>query len=121
MAEQVRYTLQRFILGELTFRQANFLWALNDLPHITVRYFILPQHSPPIPFTRVNHAKYMVTDNAVYIGTSNWSGDYFTDTHGIGVWTTDGLARDTAQAAFDRDWNSANVHPMFPLNITSAL
>lgn len=35
-----------------------------------------------IPFARVNHNKYMVTDTAGYIGTSNWSGDYFIDTAG---------------------------------------
>lgn len=27
----------------------------------------------------------MVTDNVAYIGTSNWSGDYFTSTAGIGI------------------------------------
>jgi len=36
-----------------------------------------------IPYTRVNHNKYMVTDLAAYIGTSNWSGDYFIDTAGM--------------------------------------
>ena len=35
-----------------------------------------------IPFARVNHNKYMVTDMAAYIGTSNWSGDYFVNTGG---------------------------------------
>lgn len=27
----------------------------------------------------------MVTDRTAYIGTSNWSGDYFTNTAGIGL------------------------------------
>ena len=42
---------------------------------------------PPsaIPFSRVNHNKYMVTDNAAFISTSNWSGDYFISTGGISV------------------------------------
>lgn len=46
--------------------------------------FIVPTNSnlDKIPFARVNHNKYMVTDLAVYIGTSNWSGDYFIDTAG---------------------------------------
>ncbi|XP_034399354.1 5'-3' exonuclease PLD3 isoform X2 [Cyclopterus lumpus] len=38
-----------------------------------------------IPFARVNHAKYMVTDRVVYIGTSNWSENYFTQTAGVGL------------------------------------
>ncbi len=27
---------------------------------------------PIVPYTRVNHAKWMVTDSSVYVGTSNW-------------------------------------------------
>lgn len=42
-----------------------------------------------IPYARVNHNKYMVTDRSAYIGTSNWSGDYFTTTAGIGLVLTD--------------------------------
>ena len=37
-----------------------------------------------IPFARVNHNKYMVTENTGFIGTSNWSADYFINTGGIG-------------------------------------
>ncbi len=68
-----------------------------------------------IPFARVNHNKYMVTDNAAYIGTSNWSGDYFVDTAGVGLVITPPVSnrkrnplpiRDQLQAVFERDWNS---------------
>ena len=41
------------------------------------RYFLVPDPPAPtpiVPYTRVNHAKWMVTDNAVYVGTSNWYG-----------------------------------------------
>ncbi|KAJ8979443.1 hypothetical protein NQ317_006757 [Molorchus minor] len=52
---------------------------------IEVRRFIVPadKDQRKIPYARVNHNKYMVTDNTAYIGTSNWSGDYFTDTAGV--------------------------------------
>ncbi len=33
-----------------------------------------PAPTPIVPYTRVNHAKWMVTDNTVYVGTSNWYG-----------------------------------------------
>lgn len=69
-----------------------------------------------IPFARVNHNKYMVTDNTVYIGTSNWSADYFINTAGIGLIleetqsdrneTSPSIRRDLA-SIFDRDWNSS--------------
>lgn len=58
----------------------------------------------------------MVTDNTAYIGTSNWSADYFVNTAGIGLIleemqsdqneTSPSIRRDLANI-FDRDWNSA--------------
>lgn len=81
-----------------------------------------------IPFARVNHNKYMVTDNTAYIGTSNWSGDYFVNTAGIGLIFHDpnvydnneevmsdsitNNVRDELQAIFERDWNSNYTHPL---------
>lgn len=68
-----------------------------------------------IPFGRVNHNKYMVTESTAYIGTSNWSGDYFTNTAGIGLVmedsvhernTTQSTIRSDLAAVFERDWNS---------------
>lgn len=58
----------------------------------------------------------MVTDNTAYIGTSNWSADYFINTAGIGLIleetqsdrneTTPSIRKDL-ENVFDRDWNSA--------------
>ncbi|KAK3907420.1 5'-3' exonuclease PLD3 [Frankliniella fusca] len=100
-----------------------FLKSLTDIStvyknvNIKVKLFKVPA-SPDqqkIPFARVNHNKYMVTDNAAYIGTSNWSGDYFVDTAGVGLVITPSKSnrktnplpiRDQLQAVFERDWNS---------------
>lgn len=63
---------------------------------------IVTEAQSKIPFARVNHNKYMVTETTAYIGnyelttvvtdashvalgTSNWSGDYFTTTGGAGL------------------------------------
>lgn len=63
----------------------------------------------------------MVTDNAAYIGTSNWSGDYFVDTAGVGLAITPTLTnkkknplpiRDQLQSVFERDWNSPYAKPL---------
>ncbi|XP_043266213.1 5'-3' exonuclease PLD3-like [Colletes gigas] len=81
---------------------------------IEVRRFVVPTDPEldKIPFARVNHNKYMVTDVAAYIGTSNWSGDYFTNTGGIGTifetvgeQTPDNL-RQQLENIFHRDWYS---------------
>ncbi|NXA24314.1 PLD3 Phospholipase, partial [Ibidorhyncha struthersii] len=90
-----------------------------------VRLFMVPTSAAQaqIPYARVNHNKYMVTEKAAYIGTSNWSGDYFTRTAGsalvvnqtvsqTGAGTDAGSAagistiREQLQAVFERDWSS---------------
>ncbi|XP_026991263.2 5'-3' exonuclease PLD3 isoform X1 [Tachysurus fulvidraco] len=85
--------------------------------NIHVKVFEVPctsvQHQ--IPFARVNHAKFMVTDRVVYIGTSNWSENYFTQTAGVGlVVNQTGYVVEEGQQTvqnqlhkiFQRDWNS---------------
>lgn len=94
-----------------------------------------------IPFARVNHNKYMVTDNCAFIGkskftkikyiitkflpcdhflgTSNWSGDYFIDTAGVSlvIPSADKIAssdtiRLQLQQIFQRDWDSDFSRPL---------
>ncbi|XP_041667928.1 5'-3' exonuclease PLD4 [Cheilinus undulatus] len=94
--------------------------ASVDSPHhginIQIKIYIVPVgNQSDIPYSRVNHNKYMVTDKVAYIGTSNWSGDYFVTTAGVGlvisqhaphpVWKTEAL-QSQLKAVFDRDWNS---------------
>ncbi|KAH0953755.1 hypothetical protein HN011_008467 [Eciton burchellii] len=100
--------------------ESYFLKSLQDLTrsyanvNIEVRRFIVPTNPylDRIPYTRVNHNKYMVTDLAAYIGTSNWSGDYFIDTAGIGtVFESVGhqngdSIRQQLEDIFHRDWYS---------------
>ncbi|XP_034101674.2 5'-3' exonuclease PLD3-like [Drosophila albomicans] len=100
----------------------NYLRSLQDLSmtsrqhvDIQIRRFIVPadEDQQKIPFGRVNHNKYMVTDRVAYIGTSNWSGDYFTTTAGIGLVFKDtqpsaaASLRNDLVSIFNRDWNSA--------------
>ncbi|GMT08728.1 hypothetical protein PFISCL1PPCAC_25 [Pristionchus fissidentatus] len=74
---------------------------------ITVRVFTVPPTGDDkIPFTRVNHNKYMVADNVAYIGTSNWAGDYFINTAGVGFALKSAVVSNQLQAVFDRDWTS---------------
>lgn len=105
----------------------NSLSALNSSYtsiSLEVKLFEVPifnKEQALIPFARVNHNKYMVTDNAAYIGTSNWSGDYFISTGGIGLVVNQTASdspnatqpiRQTIQAIFERDWNSEYAHPL---------
>ncbi|XP_029981787.1 phospholipase D4 [Sphaeramia orbicularis] len=94
--------------------------ASMDSPHqhisIKIKLFTVPvgNHSD-IPYSRVNHNKYMLTDKVAYIGNSNWSGDYFVNTAGVSVvisqhaphpiWKAEALQAQL-HAIFERDWNS---------------
>ncbi|ANS71091.1 phospholipase-d-like protein [Pteropox virus] len=96
-----------------SFSMRSFLLSLNSLrdnkKNIQVKLFIVPNIDPPIPYTRVNHTKYMVTDNTAYIGTSNWTGNYFTETCGVSVniVPSDNInIRKQLEDVFQRDWNS---------------
>ena len=63
-------------------------------------------------FSRVNHAKYIVSDGRLNVGTSNWQWGYFHNTAGLSF-NTDGAALvATAQAIFDADWASAYAVPL---------
>ncbi|CAM9134342.1 unnamed protein product [Bubo scandiacus] len=90
---------------------------------VAVRLFVVPASAAQaqIPYARVNHNKYMVTEKAAYIGTSNWSGDYFTRTAGSALVVNQtlspssagtatvpaaGTIREQLQAVFERDWSS---------------
>ncbi|XP_054988610.1 5'-3' exonuclease PLD4 [Sorex araneus] len=83
---------------------------------LDVKAYIVPvgNHSN-IPFSRVNHSKFMVTEQVAYIGTSNWSEDYFSSTAGVGLVLRQRAAGTQPQALtvqeqlrrlFERDWSS---------------
>ncbi|XP_018420566.1 PREDICTED: phospholipase D3 [Nanorana parkeri] len=98
--------------------------ALNSSkPHynVEVKIFVVPvsEEQKHIPFGRVNHNKYMVTDRVAYIGTSNWSGDYFIRTAGSALVVNQTCATNATntmqkqlQDVFMRDWTSNYSHPI---------
>ncbi|KAM5340187.1 5'-3' exonuclease PLD4 isoform 2-T2 [Glossophaga mutica] len=95
------------------------LQALSDPAagiSVDVKVFIVPvgNHSN-IPFSRVNHSKFMVTEKAAYVGTSNWSEDYFSSTSGVGLVVSQrasatepgrGTVQEQLRQLFERDWSS---------------
>ncbi|KAJ3619506.1 hypothetical protein MTP99_005183 [Tenebrio molitor] len=107
----------------------NFLKSIASISQayprvsVEVRRFVVPSDAEQrkIPYARVNHNKYMVTDNTAYIGTSNWSGDYFIDTAGVAFVLHDPVydrnvsqstLRSDLQAVFERDWFSNYSQPL---------
>ncbi|KAL8168882.1 UNVERIFIED_CONTAM: hypothetical protein K2H54_021756 [Gekko kuhli] len=83
---------------------------------VEVKIFVVPvANHTNIPFARLSHSKYMVTEKTAYIGTSNWSEEYFTTTAGVGLiaaqFPTDPqkkipIIQEQLRSLFERDWNS---------------
>ncbi|KAG8198066.1 hypothetical protein JTE90_020899 [Oedothorax gibbosus] len=110
----------------------SFLRSLNalnsDTFDIEVKLFVVPTYTEAqakIPFSRVNHNKYMVTDNSALIGTSNWSEDYFVNTGGVSIVLRNSKSnstdagnpvRDQVEEVFRRDWSSKYAHPLAEFN-----
>ncbi|KAG8143733.1 putative Phospholipase D3-like protein [Naja naja] len=96
---------------------------------LEVRFFVVPANETQakIPYARVNHSKFMVTDKVAYVGTSNWSGDYFLHTAGSALVVAQGPAgdqptfREQLQRIFERDWNSRYSRQLDPQGPWEAL
>ena len=54
---------------------------------VQVRYASIPEHSSgKIPFARTIHSKLLtIDDQKCWLGTSNWSKDYFTTSRNVGI------------------------------------
>ncbi|RLN52293.1 hypothetical protein BBJ29_002363 [Phytophthora kernoviae] len=63
-------------------------------------------------YTRVNHAKYIVTDARANIGTSNMEWGYFYTTAGASVNTNHEPTRKALEEIFERNWNSSYALPL---------
>ncbi|XP_051501864.1 5'-3' exonuclease PLD4-like [Myxocyprinus asiaticus] len=102
------------------------LHSPRDNINIEVKVYVIPVgNQSHIPYARFNHNKYMVTDKVVYIGTSNWSADYFNTTAGVALVVSQDVLPSALpgntlhrqlSAAFDRDWNSQYAIPLDELN-----
>lgn len=81
---------------------------------INVRVYVVPDlsHGLVFPYTRVNHAKYMVTDQEVFITTSNWTADYYFNTAGVSFVTDNEEMRRQLLWIFNRDNTGQYSHPL---------
>lgn len=83
--------------------------ALAKLSNISIKSVIIPVHSSgEIPYARLIHAKFLITDNAnAWLGTENWVGGYFENSRNIGLVTSDVTATKSLSAIYSKVWESA--------------
>lgn len=87
---------------------------------IELKSLAIPTKDPVlarIPHARVSHSKYIVSDNSLYLGTSNFEQGYFTRTCGVSISITpkssiDNTIVDHVKQLFLRDYLSDNAEQL---------
>jgi len=92
------------------------LEALAAQPGITVRTAKIPPWSGGvIDYARLIHSKYLVVDGAAaWVGTENWSKDYFTRSRDVGIVIRAKDAAVRLDGVFERIWQSKYVQDLKP-------
>lgn len=92
------------------------LQSLQALPRVTVKLVTIPQAKEGfIPFARVAHAKYLVCDGKEsWIGTSNWSREYFHESRNVGVMIESEAVGKQLEAFFASGWESEYAEVVDP-------
>jgi len=84
-----------------------FLKNLTVLPNIEVKLTTIPEYEGGyISFARVEHCKMMTVDDSLtWIGTSNWSHDYFYNSRNAGLIIRNVKVNETIKSIFLKSWD----------------
>ena len=90
--------------------------SLQRVDNITVKFANIPEWSGGFePFSRVIHSKLMVVDDDwAWVGTSNWSKDYFHGSRNLGLVMEGKAAAEDLQRYSDRIWDSEYTEVVDP-------
>ncbi len=93
-----------------------WLQSLAKVPGVEIRITSIPQLAGGfIPFARVEHAKYLTCDgNALWLGTSNWSRDYFYASRNVGLVVTGPGAPRDPDRFFNLSWHGPYAEDLDP-------
>lgn len=114
----VRGAKVRIILADwaATKHAVPWLKSLAAVPGLEIRLTTIPPHPDGfIPYARVEHAKYLTVDGrALWVGTSNWSRDYFFESRNLGLFLDGAGAPRDADAFFNRSWHGPYAKAVTP-------
>lgn len=84
-----------------------FLKSLSVIPNISVKLSTIPEWTGGyIPFSRVEHCKFMVVDDSItWVGSSNWKRDYFYSSRNIGIIVKNKKINETMKNIFLKSWD----------------
>lgn len=97
--------------------KANAEWARNKNGTLEIRYFAIPGWQNATgdeypEYSRVSHAKYIVTDHRFNLGTNEMEWSFFFNTAGTSFNSDHPILRQQLQNIFDRDWDSEYAIPI---------
>lgn len=86
-----------------------YLKSLQVIPNVEIHISAIPQrHGEFIPYARVEHCKYMVVDDQlVWLGTGNWSRDYFYESRNVSLVINSEFVNTMIGKIFTNSWNSS--------------
>jgi len=95
-------------------RGDNDIKSLAQAENVTIKISVLPQNSRGfIPYSRVDHSKYLVVDGKkLIISTSNWGPDYFLNTRGAALIVEGASGAIPLEHVFQRSWTGPYVAPV---------
>lgn len=81
---------------------------LSQIPNIQIKFSSIPEYSGGfIPYSRVEHCKYFVSDNNFsWISTSNWEWGYFYNSRNATLIINNQKINNELSEVFYRSWNS---------------
>lgn len=82
------------------------LQNLSDIPNVEIKYSAIPQWTGGyVSFARVEHLKYVVADEACWIGSANAEKSYFYNTRNVGFEIINKQFQERVMEIFYKDWN----------------
>jgi phosphatidylserine/phosphatidylglycerophosphate/cardiolipin synthase-like enzyme len=93
-----------------------WLQSLAAVPGLEVRFTTIPEHPDGfIPYARVEHAKYLTVDgHLLWVGTSNWSRDYFHGSRNISLFFRGAGATRDPDRFFNLSWHGPYAETLEP-------
>ncbi len=88
--------------------------ALAKTDNIEIKISVLPQHSSGfIPYSRVEHSKYLVIDGeTAYVTNSNWGPGYFLTSRGTAVIIKGAAGAAVLEDIFAKTWTGPYAQPV---------
>ena len=88
--------------------------SLAQAENVSVKISVIPQNSRGfIPYSRVDHSKYLVVDGKkAMVSTSNWGQDYFMSTRGAALIVEGADGATPLEHVFQRSWTGPYVSPV---------